>query len=113
MPSMIAIVHSIYSKSVHAPDAHAGLMDNESERYCTSTVLKTVIMRGWPRSYNDVPKEAQPYYSFRDELTVVNDIILNPCSHTTQHNYIRDTLVLMQLNVVQMNACIGIRCIHN
>ena len=34
MPSMIAIVHSIYSKSVHAPDAHAGLMDNESERYC-------------------------------------------------------------------------------
>ena len=42
----------------------------------TSTVLKTVIMRGWPRSYNDVPKEAQPYYSFRDELTVVNDIIL-------------------------------------
>ena len=39
-------------------------------------MLKTVIMRGWPRSYNDVPKEAQPYYSFRDELTVVNDIIL-------------------------------------
>ena len=35
MPSMIAIVHSIYSKSVHAPAAHAGLMDNESERYCT------------------------------------------------------------------------------
>ena len=34
MPSMIAIVHSIYSKSVHAPAAHAGLMDNESERYC-------------------------------------------------------------------------------
>ena len=29
---MIAIVHSIYSKSVHAPAAHAGLMDNESER---------------------------------------------------------------------------------
>ena len=42
----------------------------------TSTVLKTVIMRGWSKSYNDVPKEAQPYYSFRDELTVVNDIIL-------------------------------------
>ena len=89
----------------------------------TSTVLKTVIMRGWPRSYNDVPKEAQPYYSFRDELTVVNDIILRgqrfviPESlqsyYCTQYNYIRDTLALMQLNVVQINACIGIRCIHN
>ena len=33
---MIAIVHSIYSQSVHAPASHAGLMDNEAERYCTS-----------------------------------------------------------------------------
>ena len=32
---MIAIVHSIYSQSVHAPASHAGLMDNEAEQYCT------------------------------------------------------------------------------
>ena len=32
---MIAIVHSIYSQSVHAPASHARLMDNEAERYCT------------------------------------------------------------------------------
>ena len=31
---MIAIVHSIYSQSVHAPASHARLMDNEAERYC-------------------------------------------------------------------------------
>ena len=36
MPSMIAIVHSTYSQSVHAPASHAGLMDNEAERYCIS-----------------------------------------------------------------------------
>ena len=32
---MIAIVHSIYSHSVHAPALNAGLMDNGAERYCT------------------------------------------------------------------------------
>ena len=32
---MIAIVHSIYSQSVHAPASHARLMDNEAERYCS------------------------------------------------------------------------------
>ena len=32
---MIAIVHSIYSQSVHAPARDAGLMDNDAERYCT------------------------------------------------------------------------------
>ena len=31
---MIAIVHSIYSQSVHAPALNAGLMDNDVERYC-------------------------------------------------------------------------------
>ena len=33
---MIAIVHSIYSQSVHAPALDAGLMDNDAERYCMS-----------------------------------------------------------------------------
>ena len=32
---MIAIVHSIYSQSVHAPALNARLMDNDTERYCT------------------------------------------------------------------------------
>ena len=31
---MIAIVHSIYSQSVHALALDAGLMDNDAERYC-------------------------------------------------------------------------------
>ena len=31
---MIAIVHSIYSQSVHAPALDAGLIDNDAERYC-------------------------------------------------------------------------------
>ena len=30
---MIAIVHFIYSQSVHAPALNAGLMDNDAERY--------------------------------------------------------------------------------
>ena len=37
---MIAIVHFIYSQSVHAPALNAGLMDNDDERYCTSLYLK-------------------------------------------------------------------------
>ena len=31
---MIAIVHSIYSQSVHAPALDARLIDNDAERYC-------------------------------------------------------------------------------
>ena len=32
---MIAIVHYVYSQSVHVLALNAGLMDNDAERYCT------------------------------------------------------------------------------
>ena len=40
---MIAIVHSIYSQSVHAPASDAGLMDNDAERYCIMFFYYTII----------------------------------------------------------------------
>ena len=40
---MIAIVHSIYSQSVHAPARDAGLMDNDAERYCSVVYYYTKI----------------------------------------------------------------------
>ena len=44
---MIAIVHSIYSQSVHAPARDAGLMDNDAERYCiNSNEKKPSILYG-------------------------------------------------------------------
>ena len=39
---MIAILHSIYSQSVHAPARDAGLMDNDAERYCMPSDAKNV-----------------------------------------------------------------------
>ena len=41
---MIAIVHSIYSQSVHAPALNAGLMDNDAERYCKCTIAKHIFV---------------------------------------------------------------------
>ena len=41
---MIAIVHSIYSQSVHAPARDAGLMDNDAERYCTYTTITSGLI---------------------------------------------------------------------
>ena len=40
---MIAIVHSIYSQSVHAPALDAGLMDNDAERYCKQQKIHSQI----------------------------------------------------------------------
>ena len=42
---MIAIVHSIYSQSVHALALDARLMDNDAERYCTEMLVYLLVYK--------------------------------------------------------------------
>ena len=81
---MIAIVHSIYSQSVHAPALNAGLMDNEAERYCIvfklfflSTILLVYIA-------NSVYSLCCSFLSF---------LLMNKC-----FPYNKDTLVFLFLS---------------
>ena len=41
---MIAIVHSIYSQSVHALALNTGLMDNDAERYCSNPLNRVILL---------------------------------------------------------------------
>ena len=38
--------------------------------------VPSYIVQGWPKSRNQINPELKPYYNFRDELTVVNNLIL-------------------------------------
>ena len=39
-------------------------------------LLKHTIMTGWPSTIREVPSEIQPYWTFREELTVEDGIVL-------------------------------------
>ena len=50
-------------------------------RQCTQAddelaLLKHTIMQGWPSSIKQVPPVLQPYWTFREELTVEDGLIL-------------------------------------
>ena len=68
---MIAIVHSIYSQSVHALALKAGLMDNDAERHCRLSFIK--------RNLKDCPQKLKEiaYFSlvrsFVDYASAVRD----------------------------------------
>ena len=51
-------------------------LKTETKKDHTSDVLATLINKGWPDNYYVIPKESQPYYSLRDELSMSNDIIM-------------------------------------
>ena len=39
-------------------------------------ILKHTIMQGWPKTIKQVPPELQPYWTFREELTIEDGLIL-------------------------------------
>ena len=39
-------------------------------------ILKQTIMQGWPKTIKQVPPELQPYWTFREELTIEDGLIL-------------------------------------
>ena len=41
----------------------------ETEADQALQVLKSLILKGWPDDKSDLPIQASPYYSYRDELT--------------------------------------------
>lgn len=48
---------------------------NATERDENLQVLKQVILQGWPEDRKDLPEQAKPYFSTRDELTVQDGLI--------------------------------------
>ena len=39
-------------------------------------ILEHTIMQGWPKTIKQVPPELQPYWTFREELTIEDGLIL-------------------------------------
>ena len=42
----------------------------------TLAILKYTIQQGWPSSIKDLPSEIQPFWTFREELTIEDGLIL-------------------------------------
>ncbi|KAJ8891165.1 hypothetical protein PR048_010680 [Dryococelus australis] len=47
----------------------------ETQNDETLNHLKTIIMNGWPSSHQQVPTCVKPYHSFKDELTVHDELV--------------------------------------
>ena len=39
-------------------------------------ILKTIIQQGWPKTIREVPSEIQPYWTFQEELTIEDGLVL-------------------------------------
>ncbi|KAJ8887458.1 hypothetical protein PR048_013673 [Dryococelus australis] len=64
------VVHHIHTSQNTLAELHLETQNDETLNH-----LKTIIMNGWPNSRQQVPACVKPYNSFRDELTIHNELV--------------------------------------
>ena len=63
-------------KLLPASDPKLSEIQRKTEADQTLQVVKSFILKGWPNNKSDLPLQAAPDYTLRDELTVQDGVIL-------------------------------------
>ena len=69
------------------------------------TLLKHTISHGCPSTIIEVPSEIQPYWTFREELTVKDGIVLKGTWILIPHKKCQDTLQLIYKGHLGLGKC--------
>ena len=68
-------------------------------------LLKHTIMQGWPKSIKQVPPELQPFWTFREELTVEDGLILKGTRIMIPNKQHKAILKLLHKGHLGLNKC--------
>ena len=68
-------------------------------------LLKHTIIHGWPSTIREVPNEIQPYWTFREELTIEDGIVLKHTQVVVPQKKCQATLQLMHQGHLDLGKC--------
>ena len=68
-------------------------------------LLKHTITHGWPSTIIEVPSEIQAYWTFREELTVEDGIVLKGTHIVVPHKKCKATLKLIYKGHLGLGKC--------
>ena len=68
-------------------------------------LLKDTITHGWPHTIKEAPSKIQPYWTFRQELTVENGIVLKGVHIVIPHKKCQPTLNLIHKGHLGLGKC--------
>ena len=68
-------------------------------------LLKHTIMQGWPKSIKQVPPELQPFWTFREELTVEDELILKGTRIVIPNKQCKAILKLLHKGHLHLSKC--------
>ena len=68
-------------------------------------LFKHTIVHGWPSTIRELPSEIQPYWTFREELTVEDGIVLKGTQRLVPHKKCQASLQLIHEGHLGLGKC--------
>ena len=99
-------VHSVVSKYLISDDKFI-LFQQETEKDDTLKLLSQYVKHGWPVDTKEIPFAVRPYYNYRDELTLLNGVLLKDNRIIVPHSLRQDMKLLLHtghLGIIKMKG---------
>ena len=68
--------------------------------------LRETILRGWPGCKSDVPECVPPYFDFRDELTVQDQLVFKGAQLVVPAAMCKDMMAVAHASHIGIEGCI-------
>ena len=68
-------------------------------------IFKNIIQQGWPKTIKEVPSKIQPYWTFREELTIEDGLVLKGTRIIIPNKKREDILKLIHKGHLGLNKC--------
>ena len=99
---------------VHASTKQLPVTANRLNQLHTETahdevlsLLKHIVQYGWPQDINEIPKETQPYWTFWEEVTIENGILLKGIHIIVPHILCQEMIQLLHTGNLGLEKCIN------
>ena len=83
-------------------------------QFCTETtldeelaLLKHIVQTGWPQDIHDLPKEIQPYWTFHEEMTIEDGLLLKGTCIIVPHTLHPEMIQLLHTGHLGLEKCLN------
>ena len=94
------ITNELHARSDSSQDIRLATQEDDEP-----ALLKQTIMTGWPSTIREVPSEIQPYWTFREQLTIEDGTVLKGTCIVIPHKMHQATLNLIHEGHFGLNKC--------
>ena len=99
---------------IHAITRQLPATAGRLNQFCTETthdeelaLLKHIVQTGWPQDIHDLPKEIQPYWTFHEEITIEDGLLLKGTHIIVPHTLHPEMIQLLHTGHLRLEKCLN------